>query len=114
MYQNFVEIQLENQRKEEIKRNAEDILKHLSSNRCPVCTLVVPCKHYSVEQLLNRNEEIHKQELSKEIARQKALNKKNNSKESLRNYRLNRTNYFSSHNKMRMFSPENSKQDIDM
>lgn len=36
LYQNFVEIQLENQRKEEIKTNAQKILKKLDQNRCPV------------------------------------------------------------------------------
>ena len=36
MYQNFVEMQLENQRKEEIKNKALDILKQLHPNRCPI------------------------------------------------------------------------------
>lgn len=33
MYQNFIEIELENQRKEEIKLNAENVLRKMDNNR---------------------------------------------------------------------------------
>lgn len=80
LYQNFVEIQLENQRKEEIKTNAQKILKKLDQNRCPVWTLIVPWNHYTIQSLKEKNEQQLKLEISNEIARQKLLKKNNNSK----------------------------------
>ena len=47
MYQNFVEQQLEIKRIDDIKKNSDRILKQLAPDRCPKCTLAIPCSHFA-------------------------------------------------------------------
>jgi hypothetical protein len=112
MYQNFVEVQLESQRKDEIKRNADAILSRLSPNKCPICTLTVPCKHYT-EESLKAKYDTQQQEITAKIAKQKSLSKKQNSKESIKS-KMNKTSNNISYKKVRMLSPESTKPDSEM
>lgn len=56
-YQEFVEMQLEDQRKEELKAKGEFLLSNLDESRCPIWTLKVPCKHYTELQLQDKLEQ---------------------------------------------------------
>lgn len=47
LYQNFVEIQLENQRKEDLKSNGMQIVRNLGDERWPVWTLIPPWNHFT-------------------------------------------------------------------
>jgi DNA repair exonuclease SbcCD ATPase subunit len=63
MYKEYVETQLENQRKEMLKINGQKVIQRLDLERCPVCTLKVPCNHFSVKELKEyHSERQYKQE----------------------------------------------------